>query len=429
MALGLALGPDSRTHLAAYLALFAAGSLVAMGSARSLSGSSTAFLLFAGGLLRATLLLRSPDLSDDVRRYAWDARVGAVGISPYAHAPWDPAVSRLAPAVAAAVPHADVQTVYPPAAQAVFRAARLFGGGDAAFKSLFAAADLSIVALIAAMGGTGAGFAAALYAIHPLPITESAGQGHLDSLGVALLLASLVYLFRGPKVRAGVAFALSAMTKYVSLAATLPLVRRGRGKLLASALAVGVALWALASRGGVSPVGGLPQYAEKWEFNAPVYSGLVALMDAGTVPAAAKDLFMDLKARMGHPAWTQGLFPFFYSGFLARAILGILLAAALLVIAWKVRDTEAAVFASLAALLLCSPTLHPWYLLWILPFAARKREPAFLYLSFTAPVSYALLYPVSWLPPAAVYALEFVPFALLAFLRHRPLALWGGGRG
>lgn len=413
MAIGLALGPDARTHLLAYLALFAAGSLVAMGSARSLSGSSTAFLLLSGGLLRATLLLRSSDLSDDVRRYAWDARVGAAGISPYAYAPSDPAVSQLAPAVAVAVPHADVRTVYPPAAQAAFRTARLLGG-DVALRVFFAAADLSIVALIAAMGGAEAGFGAALYAFHPLPITESAGQGHLDSLGVALLVASVVFLFRGARGRAGVAFALSAMTKYVSLAATLPLVRRGKGKLLAAALAVGMALWALASKGGVSPLGGLPEYAERWEFNAPVYSGLAALLDAGNVPVAAKDLFMDLKAWIGHPAWTQRVFPYFYAGFLARAILGMILAAALLVIGWKVHDTETAVFASLGALLLCSPTLHPWYLLWILPFAARRREPAFLYLSFAAPVSYALLYPVSWLPKAAVYAIEYVPFAALA---------------
>jgi alpha-1,6-mannosyltransferase len=428
---GLALAPDSRTHLTAYLALFTAGSLVAMGSARSLSGSRIAFLLFAGGLLRATLLLRSPDLSDDVRRYAWDARVGAAGISPYAHVPSDPAVARLAPEAAASVPHADVRTVYPPVGQAAFRTARSFGGGDVAFKALFAAADLSIVALIAAMGGAGAGYAAALYAFHPLPVTESAGQGHLDSLGVALLLAGMVFLFRGKKARAGVAFALSALTKYVSLAATLPLLKRGRGRLFGSALAVGVGLWALASRGGVSPVGGLPQYAERWEFNAPAYSGLAALMDAGNVPDRAKGLFMDLKAGLGHPAWTERLFRFFYAGFFARAVLGILLAAALGIIAWKVGDTETAVFASLAALLLCAPTLHPWYLLWILPFAARKREPAFLYLSFAAPVSYALLYPAAWLPRGIVYTLEYVPFGLLAArtVLRTPLSPRGRGRG
>ena len=99
----------------------------------------------------------------------------------------------------------------------------------------------------------------------------------------------------------------------------------------------------------------------------------------------AKDSFLDLKARWGHPAWTQGVFPYFYSAFFARVLLALLLAAALLVIALRVRGLEAGVFASLAALLLLSPTLHPWYLLWVLPFAASRREPAFLYLSFCVP--------------------------------------------
>jgi alpha-1,6-mannosyltransferase len=411
--------PDARTHLAAYLALFAAGSLVAMGSARSLSGSSTVFLLFAGALLRATLLLRAPDLSDDVARYAWDARVGAAGISPYAFAPSDPAVSRLAPEGAARVPHAEVRTVYPPVAQAAFRAARLAGRGGRAFRALFAATDLSIVALLAAMGGGGAQVAAALYALHPLPVTESAGGGHLDSLGVALLLSSLIFLTRGRGAGSGVAFALSVLTKYVSLAAALPLLRRGKTRFAVAAIAVGATLWILASREGVTPVGGLPVYAERWEFNAPIYSGLVAVLDAGGVPAAAKGFYMDLKARLGHPGWTQSLFPFFYAGFFARVLLAITLAVALLVVGARVRDTETAVFASLALLLLCSPTLHPWYLLWVLPFAARRREPGFLYLASVAPLSYALLYPVAWLPAPAVYTIEYAPFVVLVLVGHR----------
>ncbi len=82
-------------------------------------------------------------------------------------------------------------------------------------------------------------------------------------------------------------------------------------------------------------------------------------------------------------------------------------------------DTERAVYASLAVLLLASPTLHPWYLLWVLPFAARRRDPAFLYLSFAVALSYALVHPVAWLPRALVYAFEYVPFALLLARSYR----------
>jgi hypothetical protein len=146
----------------------------------------------------------------------------------------------------------------------------------------------------------------------------------------------------------------------------------------------------------------------------------------------AKGLFLGAKRGLGDPAWMESLFPFFYSGFFARAALAVLLAAVLGWIAWKIREPETAVFASIGALLLASPTLHPWYLLWVLPFAARGREPAFLYLSFVAPLAYALLYPVPWLPAPAVRVLEYAPFAFLLGPALRRTLTPGpspGGRG
>ncbi len=205
-----------------------------------------------------------------MRRYAWDARVAAAGISPYAHAPSDPRLAGVAPELSAGLPHADVRSVYPPVAQAAFRAGLMLGG-ERGIRAVFAAADLSIVALLFGLGGPGAGFAAALYAFHPLAITASAREGHLDSLGVALLLACLVFAGRDRRARAGVAFALSVLTKYVPASAAMPLARRGRLRFAAAALASAAALWSVATREGVTPVGGLGDYATRWEFNSAAY--------------------------------------------------------------------------------------------------------------------------------------------------------------
>ena len=109
----------------------------------------------------------------------------------------------------------------------------------------------------------------------------------------------------------------------------------------------------------------------------------------------------------------QRVFPYFYPAFFARVALILLLAIVLVVIALRIRDPETAVFASLGAFLLVSPTLHPWYLLWVLPFAAKKREPAFFYLSCAAPLSYGLLYPLPGLTAAGIRVLEYVPFTVL----------------
>lgn len=419
VAAGLAFLPQPGDHLPAYLFLFGSGSLIALAAAQSLSASRPLFLLGLAVLLRATLLLGSSSLSDDVRRYAWDARVAAAGISPWAFAPSAPELAPLASRLPAAVPHADVRTVYPPVAQAAFRAG-LGIGGELGIRTVFAAADVAVVAAILALGGPGAGGAAALYAFHPLAIVSSAGEGHLDSLGVALLLAALALSSRGRRASGGAAFGLSVLTKYVPLAAALPLVRRGRLAFAAAAVGTAALLWIDAMRGGASPLGGMADYATRWEFNSVAYPALTAALERTDAAGAAKELFTDLKARLGHPAWAQAVYPYFYAGFLARALLGVALLAVLVAIARRVEDPERAVFLSIAALLLASPTLHPWYLLWILPFAARRREPAFLWLSFAAVFSAALLHPVPGLSRGAVLLAEYAPCAaLLVFPRRR----------
>jgi hypothetical protein len=413
--------------LTAYLLLFLAGALLSIFAARSLSASGLGFLLFCAAAFRLTMLLHPPDLSDDVYRYLWDGKVAATGRSPYAFAPDDPRVATVSRQLRARVSHGELRTVYPPVAQAVFRwAASAPADGALAMKAIFGAADVAIVALLFAGGGGGAApFAAALYAFHPLAVTESAGQGHVDSLGVALLLAALIYLGRNRSVLSGAAFAASALTKYVPLAALLPLARRGGWKFAAASLVTGAAVWGLATRDGVRPVGALGDYAVRWEFNALLYPAVSGAIESWHLPEKAKAAYIRWKEpRRPQRPWMQRVFPYFYTAFLARVTLALLLALALLGIALRVRDTGTSAFASLGAFLLVSPTLHPWYLLWILPFAAARKEPAFLYLACAVPLSYGLLYPLAGMSPAAIRLVEYGPFALLL-----AITLWRSRRG
>ena len=406
--------PDARRSLAAYLLLFLAGALLSLFAARSLSASRPRTLLLFAAAFRFTLLFRPPDLSEDVFRYVWDGRVAAAGRSPYGVAPDDPDVARLFPQLRPHLTHREFRTVYPPVAQAAFRSAALAPGtGVLAMKTIFAAADVAVVALLCASGGEAAGFAAALYAFHPLAVTESAGQGHLDSLGVALLLATVVYLGRRRPFAAGLAFAASVLTKYVPLAGALPLAKRGGFRFAALALAFGTALWGLAARGGAPPTGALGAYATRWEFNSFLYPAVAGVIDSGELPEKAKAAYMRWKDTRPQRPWMQRVFPWFYTAFFARVVLGLSLAVALVVIAARVREMDSALLASFGAFFIASTTLQPWYVLWILPFAAKKREPAFLYLSFALPLSYGLLYPLGGWTPAAIHGVEYAPFAVL----------------
>jgi len=418
VALGFLLLPEARRHLPLFLLLFLFGALVSLLAAQSLSASGPGFLLGCGAILRATVLLRTPELSEDVYRYLWDGRVAREGISPYRYAPADPALAHISSNLSARVAHREFLTVYPPAAQAVFR---IFGGGENVLllKTFLAAADLAVILLLFYGERQTGAFAAALYAFHPLPLMEVAGEGHLDGLGVALLLASLIFLRRDRRFSAGLALALSFLTKYVSLAAVLPIFRRGRVTCLAAFLLLSSTLWLAAGRGGAGPAGDFGQFAMRWSFNSVLYPAAVRAMEVTELPERAKEVFIDWKERHHDPPWSPRVFPFFYPAFFARLLLGVLLATTLGVIAWRSRDLEGGVFASIAALMIFSPTLHPWYLIWILPFAAWKRSPAFLYLSFAVPVAYFLLYPVPGVTPAMVLAAEYTPFAVLLLWRLR----------
>ena len=173
----------------------------------------------------------------------------------------------------------------------------------------------------------------------------------------------------------------------------------------------------------LGPAGGLGEYARRWESNSVLYPAVERVVSGLRLPERSKAWFLEWKARHGHPPWTQSVFPYFYSAFFARVALAVLLLLMLAAITRRVREPEAATFASIAALLLVSPTLHPWYLLWVLPFAASRREPAFLYLSFVCPVAYCLLYSPPRLSGGAILAIEYVPFlVLLATSRMRPAA-------
>ena len=65
-------------------------------------------------------------------------------------------------------------------------------------------------------------------------------------------------------------------------------------------------------------MGGLKDYAARWDFNSPLYAAAAHLMDATRLPEKAKDIFLRLKTRWHDPDWTASVFPYFYSAFFAR---------------------------------------------------------------------------------------------------------------
>ena len=299
--------------------------------------------------LRALLLFQEPFLSGDVYRYLSDGRVSASGGNPYAYTPTD-----------ARINHPEIRSIYPPLAQLLFRAVHDL----TAWRLLLLAADIAAIVLLRRYG-------ALAYATCPLVLFEGVGNGHIDLLAGVLLGYALTR-------RSAIAAGLASGLKIIPAAALPALLRlhhgaRSRARFLVT-LSLTLLLPVLPYLGDpIMP--GLRDYATRWIFNSPLYDGVRTLVER--IPT--KEIWTHHPLRF--ELVTDFVYRHLYPDFLTRAILGILAVGAILL----ARRVTPAV----AALLLCSPAIHPWYWLTIVPSALIERS-AWLYAALMMPVSYLL---------------------------------------
>lgn len=381
---------------------------------------SPASVLVIAAVLRILLLPLPPTLSDDILRYRWDGRVAVAGHNPYRLAPESSELSELRDEVWQRMPHKEVPTVYPPLALGVFSIASLLPAPALAIKLLLTAADLLTCALLLRLAlalGVPAG-RTLWYAWSPLATIEVAGMGHVDALVALAIVATVALLLRGRPATAAAAAAAGVLAKLVP-AVALPMWSRQSGKpwrflALASALilaAIGPFLLAL---GGPPP--GLVTYGVSWEFNGPLYEPVWRLFDVIGLDHRIKDGLDTLKAWTGRHDELNHVYPLVYPQLLAKAALLALLA---IFVAASLRATAPLAGSGrlLAGVLLCSATLYPWYLLWILPLAALARHRAWLALAGSIQLSYlpqlagVPLFP--WL-----FALIWLPFFFLLLVER-----------
>lgn len=191
--------------------------------------------ILAGGavLFRIPLPFQIPQLSPDVYRYAWDARLTAHGLSPYLHGPSWPGYTSLRDAVLYPhVPWRHVPSIYPPGAQFFYWLVGLVAPGSIyGLKVEMAVFDLlagGVLALLLARRGHDYR-RAALYLWAPVPIVEFALNGHEDAIAIAFILLALLldtYAFRGARVLVGVTLGIATLVKLYPLLLVVALVRR-----------------------------------------------------------------------------------------------------------------------------------------------------------------------------------------------------------
>lgn len=330
---------------------------------RSTARSTLHTILGFAFAFRVILFFSQPCLSDDIHRYLWEGYLQSRGVNPFKSSPQAPELAPLRNDVWLRVNNKDVAAIYPPMLQMIHAIAFLMFRSIWGFKLLFLIVEATMIWILLRLlrfyGRSDANII--FYAWNPLVTVEIAGSGHHDACVVALLLAAALFVLAAKPGRALLSLAGSILCKFYPVACLPFFLRRlpwRHSMWLPLLLIVGYLPYASA---GSHLFSALLSYREKWRFNGFIFVQLsdrlnderqvelLMLLVVGTVIGVCLTLKMGLFEQL---YWTTG------------------------------------------AVLLCAPTLFPWYLIWIVPFFCFFPNPAWLLLTALSPLSYYVL--IEW---------------------------------
>jgi hypothetical protein len=371
------------------------GGLLLIFFPRRLSNRGTLILILAVALMARLLLLPHP-VSDDIYRYLWEGRVYLSGHNPYLLPPDDPRLAALAVGDPhhPLINHPAMGAIYPPAMLLLFAAVGQLLYHPLAVKLTVVCFDLgTLLLLLLLLARRHLPLRhALLYALNPVILYGFAGQGHLDSLQGFFLLAALVahedrrwgwmWFMAGAAVQ----------VKYMAVVA-LPflLTRENRRWSWTLAVALGLPFLPFLEAGpGVFAT--LIRFGRDFGVGGPLHT----LLRLVTGQIASASLICLLVAAVS----LSGVAIFFHR---RRARTGAL-------------APDRGVYISLGILLLCLPTVHFWYLSWILPFVVLYPSNAWLLLTLTT-AAYFSAYGQrhlggEWVLTGPYHLIQWLPFGL-----------------
>ncbi len=372
------------------------------------------------------LFLLAAPVSDDVYRYVWEGRVRLAGFNPYLLSPDDPALTHLRDASWPRINHPNHAAIYPPLAEGICALVTAIHPGPFAFKIAFLIADLLTVAALAGWLRVARldPRRVIVYALCPATLSAFALRAHID---VLMLLSVAVFIYWCETLR---------QDRSHERPAIIPVIMSG----LSLGGAVGmkwvplilVPCWLVL----ILTIGGPRRWKTRIASLAAGIAGLAAPL------AIAALFYADAGRAMFGPLLhfsrefhlldsARQLLSLVLDADKVRLISAAVMAAVVLIIAWRRTRVARSTLWTFGALILLLPTVHPWYATWLLgPLCAAMSAPWIILpivMVFGFEGDHMLETTGQWMMPAwvvwavflPVYA-AMIPVALRRLKRNRP---------
>jgi glycosyl transferase family 2/glycosyl transferase family 87 len=372
---------------------------------RSFSSKQKIIFIFVLALVgRVLLLVHEP--SDDMNRYFWEGKVLAQGISPYHHAPDDPVLNSLAKddPFHGQINHSHMTAAYPPLMIAFFS---LLGGvwyHPLAIKGMLILFDMGTMVFLAFL----LSYRSLdlrwliLYGFNPVVLWAFAAEGHFDVIQCFLLMGAVCCFDRKRWAWMFFLIGLSIQIKYVSALVFFFFMNRKNLRYawispVVATLPYGVFLWIFSGENVEGMVTSIMQFGENFAFNGSIHGMFRAIFEGiGPATMICKILLavlLGLGFSYFHPARNNR-----YRN-----------------------DPMAGCFYVLGCIILFSPTVHFWYLTWVIPFLVLRPSRPWILLCLTIAFYFVTngIYNHTgvWHLPVWAYLFQWLPFYVLLVLQ------------
>ncbi len=354
-------------------------------------------LIMAIAVIARTLIFFQ-DPSDDVYRYLWEGSLFAKGVNPYLFSPNDIALIDLAKKFPfhSLINHPDITAAYPPLMISFFSIISKISISLYSVKAVMAVFDLaSILFFISIIKKRKINIRwSLLYALNPLILYSFAGEGHFDSMQNFFILGALYFYDRKKWLYLFVFAGLAVQVKYVAIITIPFFINRNNFKFIPVLLVpLMLPYIPFLSENVASIFTGIRQFESEFAFNGSIHS-----------------VFRLILGKISPATFICRIL------FICFMLLGIMKFNNLVKTKEEFQETDPAIgiLYAFATLMLLSPTIHLWYLSWILPFAVIRNKISWIILSLTICLYFTAKsvawYGGLWAMPVWAQSLEWLPF-------------------